>query len=55
MTVQELYDWAKRNNCLNVTLAKYSNMEFVDVESATRLSDELPVMYKGSNDRVVID
>jgi hypothetical protein len=53
MTVQELYDWAKANNCLDVPIAKNANGNLYDVEDVFRLRDELPV-FDIVDDRVVI-
>lgn len=55
MTIQELYDWAKEHNCVNVTIAKHVNMDFNDVTTVVHLNNEFPNIYSGDNDKVVLD
>lgn len=57
MTIQELYDWAKENNCLDKTLAKNCNLEVYDIESAICTDDEsLPTIFGlGGIDKVILD
>lgn len=55
MTIQDIYDWAKEHNCLDVPVAKHINTDFVDVNTVIHLKDELPDLYSGQNDRVVLD
>lgn len=55
MTVQELYDWAKKHKCLDVPIAKHTGMAVYDVETAMRLYEECPEIYGEYTDRVVID
>lgn len=31
MTVKELYEWAEKHNCLDIKLAKFSNLEIEDI------------------------
>lgn len=53
MTIQELYDWAKENNCLDVPVAKNANCNLYDIEAVFRLRDELSILDI-VDDRVVI-
>ena len=57
MTIQEIYDWAKENNCLDIPVAKHVNMEFYDVRNILHLDGEIPILkeYAEDYDRVVID
>lgn len=55
MTVQDLYDWAAENKCLDVQISKHMDMDFLDVSTVTHLMEVFPEMYSGVNDRVVID
>lgn len=41
MTIQELYDWAKENNLLNVKLAKHFNFQIEDVRDVVLAPKEL--------------
>lgn len=54
MTIQEIYDWAKENNCLDVPIAKNINLELKDVENIMHLKGELLDINEEYN-RVVID
>ena len=40
MTIRELYEWAKENNCLDKTLAKNCNLEIFDIEHAINVDDD---------------
>ena len=51
MTIQELYDWAKENDLLNVPLAKHLNFQIADVRDVVLAPKEIT---KGK-ERVVID
>lgn len=57
MTIQEMYDWAKENNCLNIPISKHYNMEFHDVKNIIHVNGEIPLLaeYAKDYDRVVID
>ena len=57
MTIQEIYDWAKENDCLDIPVAKHINMEFYDVRNILHLNGEIPILkeYAKDYDRVVID
>lgn len=55
MTVQEIYDWAKEHNCLNVPIAKHTNMDIVDVNVIIHLEEEIPNLCNGYSDRVILD
>ena len=52
MTIQELYDWAKENNCLDIPIAKHTNLGIYDIEAVLLLNAE---MFNLSNDKVVVD
>lgn len=54
MTIQEIYNWAKENNCLDIDVAKHINMNFYDIETILLLSSEIPE-YNLDYDRVVLD
>ena len=54
MTIQEMYDWAKENNCLDIPVAKNMNLEVKDVENIIHLKKELPNIEEKYN-RVVMD
>ena len=41
MTVQELYEWAKERNLLDVPIAKHFNFNIEDVNSVTYLTEEM--------------
>lgn len=41
MTVQELYEWAKERNLLDVQIAKHFNFNIEDVESVAYLTEEI--------------
>jgi hypothetical protein len=52
MTIQELYDWAKENGCLDKTIAKNCNLDIYDIEAAVYINDD----YAGvSVDKVILD
>ena len=53
MTIQELYDWAVKNNCLQVTLAKNMNLDIRDVEDVIQISSVIPISKE--EDRVILD
>lgn len=56
MTIQELYEWATKHNCLEISIAKHnSEMEIVDVAGVIHLQEVLPSLYNDSFDRVVLD
>lgn len=56
MTIQELYEWATKYNCLDIPIAKHnSEMEIIDVKGVVHLQDVLPNLYNDSFDRVVLD
>ena len=56
MTIQQLYEWALKHNCLDVPIAKHnSEMEIVDVEGAVHLQEVLPNLYNQYTDRIVLD
>lgn len=57
MTIQEMYDWAKKNNCLNIPVSKHIDMEFYDVRNIVHLNSEIAILkeYAEDYDRVVID
>ena len=56
MTIQELYEWATKHNCLNIPIAKHnSEMEIVDVEGVVHLQEVLPNLYNDNFDKVVLD
>ena len=41
MTVQELYEWAKERNLLDVQIAKHFNFNIEDVKSVAYLTEEI--------------
>lgn len=41
MTVQELYEWAKERNLLDVKIAKNCNLDIYDIEDVYFLTEEL--------------
>lgn len=51
MTVQELYDWAKKNNLLDKPIAKNFNFQIEKVENVMFLPEE----YTKSEAMVVLD
>lgn len=51
MTIQDLYDWAKEKNLLNVQIAKNINLEIEYIESVYYLAEE----YTKSQPMVVLD
>lgn len=53
MTIQELYDWGKKHDCLDVTISKNCNLECVDVLSVFHIKEEIECYDE--MDRVVID
>ena len=53
MTIQELYDWALKNNCLQVTLAKNINLEIQDVKGVVQISSVIPISE--DEDRIILD
>lgn len=56
MTIQELYEWATKHNCLDVPIAKHNSaMEIVDVEGVIHLQEVLPNLYDEYTNRVVLD
>lgn len=55
MTIQELYDWAKEHECLDIQVVKHLNGDFFEVNSVCRLGEEIPGFYNKDLDRVVID
>jgi hypothetical protein len=40
MTIQDLYDWAKEKNLLNVQIAKNANLEIEYIERVHYLTEE---------------
>lgn len=55
MTVQELYDWAKKNRVLDKTIAKNCNLEVHDIESVHYVKNEFAKIFFIDDDRVVLD
>ena len=53
MTIQELYDWGKENNCLRITLAKNSNLEIQDIEGVVQISSVISISEE--EDRIILD
>ena len=53
MTINELYSWGEKNNCLDVPLSKNSNLDVVDIETAIHLQSEIHCL--DSMDRVILD
>ena len=51
MTIQNLYDWAKENDLLNVPLAKHFNFQIADVRDVVLVPREMT----NGEDIVVID
>ena len=51
MTVQELYDWAKEKDILDIPIAKNFNFQIEDVESVYYLTEE----YTKSGAKIVLD
>lgn len=41
MTIQELYEWAKERDLLNVPITKHFNFNIEDVESVAYLTEEI--------------
>ena len=54
MTIQEMYDWAKENNYLDVPIAKNMNLELKDVENIIYLKAKFLDNEEEYN-RVIID
>lgn len=54
MTIQELYDWAKENDCTDKIISKHCNGEFYDIETVTYLGD-IEFFRDFSVDKVILD
>lgn len=55
MTIQEIYDWAKEHDCLDVELAKHYNMHFYEISSITRVQEGIPDSFGQQYDFLVLD
>ena len=55
MTIREIYDWAKENNCLDVDVGKHYNMHFYEITSVTHMKDEIPGSFGQHYNLVVVD
>lgn len=55
MTIREIYDWAKEHDCLDITIAKHSNTDIMDIRDIVHLKEVLPDLYNEDYDRVVLD
>ena len=51
MTIQDLYNWAKKNNLLNAPLAKHFNFQIADVRDVVLVPKEVT----NGEEKVVID
>lgn len=55
MTVRELYEWAEKNNCLDVELFKNSNLSWYPIDNMYYIEDAMISNAFGEDAIVVVD